>query len=190
MVTRSPGFTDLSASRMMPEMKLATIFCRPIPIPTPTAPEKIASAERLMPTALSAIAIATTISPIRIILTSSTWIDGVRSAERLIRLSTKLLAMLVSHSASDQQRAELDQQQRRQPQAAEHDRNRVQRLDGRLELADDAQRRDQPGRQRHQPDDEGVADHRGNEPDDQPGEAQAWRRPRADSCGSARSRPA
>ena len=81
-------------------MKLATIFCRPMPIPTPTAPENTASAERLMPTALKAIATATTISPIRIILTSSTWIDGVRSAERLIRLSTKLLAMLVSHSAS------------------------------------------------------------------------------------------
>ena len=34
------------------------------------------------------------------ILTSSTWIDGVRSVERLIRLSAKLLAMLVSHSAT------------------------------------------------------------------------------------------
>ena len=55
MVTRSPGFTDLSASRMMPQMKLATIFCRPKPMPTPTAPEKIASADRLMPTALSTI---------------------------------------------------------------------------------------------------------------------------------------
>ena len=52
MVTRSPGFTDLSASRMMPLMKLATIFCRPKPMPTPAAPVKIASAERLMPTAL------------------------------------------------------------------------------------------------------------------------------------------
>ena len=80
-------------------MKLATIFCRPIPIPTPTAPENTASAERLMPTALSAM-IAKAIRPIRIILTSSTWIDGVRSADRLIRLSEKLLAMLVSHSAT------------------------------------------------------------------------------------------
>ena len=100
MVTRSPGFTDLSASRMMPLMKLATIFCRPIPMPTPTAPENTASAERLMPTAPSAITIATTISPIRIILTSSTWIDGVRSLDGLIRLSAKLLAMLVSQSAT------------------------------------------------------------------------------------------
>ena len=172
MVTRSPGFTDLSASRMMPEMKLATIFCRPIPIPTPTAPENTASAERLMPTAPRAIATATTISPIRIILTSSTWIDGVRSAERLIRLSAKLLAMLVSHSASDQQRAELDQEQRRQPQAAEHDRNRVQHLDRRLELAEDAQRRDRSMPTATPADDEGVADHRGDEPDDQPGQRQ------------------
>ena len=53
-----------------------------------------------MPTALSAMAIAITISPIRIIFTSSTWIDGVRSLERVIRLSAKLLAMLVSHSAT------------------------------------------------------------------------------------------
>ena len=53
-----------------------------------------------MPTALSAMMIASTIRPIRIIFTSSTWIDGVRSAERVIRLSTKLLAMLVSHSAT------------------------------------------------------------------------------------------
>ena len=52
MVTRSPGFTDLSASRITPLMKLATIFCRPKPMPTPTAPEKIASADKLMPTAL------------------------------------------------------------------------------------------------------------------------------------------
>ena len=81
-------------------MKLATIFCRPIPMPTPAAPENTASAERLMPTALSAITIATTIRPMRIILTSSTWIDGVRSVERLIRLSAKLLAILVSHSAT------------------------------------------------------------------------------------------
>ena len=81
-------------------MKLATIFCRPMPIPTPTAPENTASADRLMPTALTAMMTAIAISPIRIILTSSTWIDGVRSVERLMRLSAKLLAMLVSHSAT------------------------------------------------------------------------------------------
>jgi hypothetical protein len=43
---------------------------------------------------------AITISPIRIILTSSTWIDGVRSVDFVIRLSAKLLAMLVSHNAT------------------------------------------------------------------------------------------
>ncbi len=36
---------------MMPLTKLATIFCRPKPTPTPIAPEKIASDDRLMPTA-------------------------------------------------------------------------------------------------------------------------------------------
>ncbi len=81
-------------------MKLATIFCNPKPMPTPAAPEKIASAERLMPAALSTTATANTISASRITLISSTWIDGVRSVERVIRLSTKLLAMLVSHSAT------------------------------------------------------------------------------------------
>ena len=35
----------------------------------------------------------------RIILISSTWTDGVRSLERLMRLSAKLLATLASHSA-------------------------------------------------------------------------------------------
>ena len=69
-------------------------------MPTPAAPVKTASAERLMPTAPSAIAIATTIRPMRMILTSSTWTDGVRSVARVIRLSMKLLAMLVSHSAA------------------------------------------------------------------------------------------
>jgi hypothetical protein len=51
----SPGFTDLSASRMMPLTRLDTIFCRPKPTPTPTAPENTASAEMSMPTALSTI---------------------------------------------------------------------------------------------------------------------------------------
>ena len=80
----------------MPLMKLATIFCKPKPMPTPAAPEKIASAERLMPAALSTTATANTISASRITLISSTWIDGVRSAERLMRFSAKLLAILVS----------------------------------------------------------------------------------------------
>ena len=87
----------------------------------------------------------------------------------------------------DQQHAELDQHQRRQPQAAEHDRDRIERIDRRLELADDAERRDQPCRQRHQADDEFVADHRGDEADDQPGQRELGGDRRADSCGSARS---
>ena len=128
-----------------------------------------------------------TISPIRIILTSSTWIDGVRSVDWVIRLSAKLLAILVSHSATISSSAELDHEQRRQPQSAEHDRDRVERVDRRIKLADDAQRRHQPRRQRHQADDEGVANDRGHEPDDQPGERELGGDHRADSCGSARS---
>ena len=187
MVTRSPGFTDLSASRMMPLMKLATIFCNPKPMPTPAAPEKIASAERLMPTALMTTATAKIIRPSRIILTSSTWIEGVRSLDRVIRLSDEIAGDIGQPQRHHQQHAELDQQQRRQPQAAEHDRNRVQRIDGRIELAEDAQRRDHPCRQRHQADDEVVADHRGDRAGSSARPAPAWRRPRAGSCGSARS---
>ena len=63
----------------MPLIKLATIFCKPKPMPTPAAPEKIASTERLMPTALMTIATENIIRASRIILTSRTWIDGVRS---------------------------------------------------------------------------------------------------------------
>ena len=81
-------------------MKLATIFCSPKPMPTPAAPEKIASAERLMPTALIATATAKIISPTRIILFSSTWMDGVKSPDREIRPSMKLLTMLLRHSAT------------------------------------------------------------------------------------------
>src|SRR6266404_2010667 len=62
--------------------------------------EKIASAERLMPAALSTTATANTVSASRITLISSTWIDGVRSVERVIRLSTKLETRLVSHNAT------------------------------------------------------------------------------------------
>ena len=68
-------------------------------MPTPTAPENTASAERSMPTAPSAMTIAMARSPMRMILTSSTCTDGVRSVVELIRLSAKLLAMLVAHSA-------------------------------------------------------------------------------------------
>ena len=85
-----------------------------------------------------------------------------------MRLSAKLLATLVSHKRCDQEQAELDHNQRRQPQSAKNDRNRVERLDRRIELIDDAQRRDQPRRQRYQFDQERVADDRGHKPDDQP----------------------
>ena len=69
-------------------------------MPTPAAPEKIASAERLIPTALKATATAKIISASRIILINSTWIEGVRSADCVMRLSTKLERMLVNHSAT------------------------------------------------------------------------------------------
>ena len=112
----------------------------------------------------------------RIIFTSSTWIDGVRSLERLIRLSAKLLATLVSHSATISSAPSLIRTSgvsRSPPSTTET--IRIQQLHRRVELADDAQRCDQPRRHRHQPDDEGVADNRGGQPDDQPGQRQLGR---------------
>ena len=181
----------MSTKRMMPLMKLATIFCRPKPMPTPAAPENTVSAERLMPTAPSAIAIANTIKPIRITLTSSTCTDGVRSPERAIWLSAKLLATLEKPQAPPaRHHRELDQQQRRQPQAPEGDRHRVEQIDGRIELPDDAfsAATSQSG-YRHHPQHEGIADHRGQAGGWRARPAPAWRTPRADSCDSARSTP-
>ncbi|MGY3106577.1 hypothetical protein ACVWW7_003204 [Bradyrhizobium sp. LM6.9] len=70
----------------------------------------------------------------------------------------------------EQQRAGLDHQQRRQPQAAEHDGEGIQQIHRRIELAEDGERGDKPGRDRHQLDDEGVAQHRGQQPDREPGQ--------------------
>ena len=84
----------------MPLTRLDTIFCRPKPRPTPTAPEKKASAEKSMPTVDSAIRIAKVISSRRISLPISTWIDGVRSAMPRTRLSRKSLAAFAAHSVS------------------------------------------------------------------------------------------
>ena len=125
-----------------------------------------------MPTAPSAIAIATTIRPMRMILTSSTWTDGVRSVARVIRLSTKLLAMLVSHSATSSSAPALIRSSgvSRKPPITIANESSVS--DRRIELAEDAQRRDEPCRYRHQLDDEGVADHRGHEPDHEPRQRQ------------------
>ena len=50
----SPGFIDLSSRMMMPLTKFDTTFCRPMPMPTPSAPEKTVSAVRSMPSAASA----------------------------------------------------------------------------------------------------------------------------------------
>ena len=56
-----------------------TIFCRPKPMPTPTAPENKASAEKSMPTELSTTSTAKVIRAMRMSFPSRTWIDGVRS---------------------------------------------------------------------------------------------------------------
>src|SRR5947207_9441843 len=58
----SPGLIDLSTSRITPLTKFDTIFCRPKPTPTPSAPVKIASAERSIPVDRTTIRIASVIS--------------------------------------------------------------------------------------------------------------------------------
>ncbi len=68
------------------------------------------------------------------ILTSSTWIDGVRSPDWVIRLSAKFEAMLVSHSATDSSTPSLISTSgvsRRPPNTMG---NRIQRIDRRVEL--------------------------------------------------------
>ena len=85
---------------MIPLTRLDTIFCRPKPRPTPTAPEKKASAEKSMPTVDSAITIAKVISSRRISLPISTWIEGVRSVVLRTRRSRKSLDALAAHSVS------------------------------------------------------------------------------------------
>jgi hypothetical protein len=109
---------------MMPLMKLATIFCRPKPMPTPTAPEKIASADRLMPTALSAMRREHhQRHPDHL---DQQHLDRRRQVGGLGDPAFDEIAGDVGQpQRHDQQRAELDQQQRRQPQAAEHDRDRI-----------------------------------------------------------------
>ena len=77
----SPGFIERSSSRMMPLTKFDTIFCRPKPMPTPTAPLKTANAVRSMPTALRPISSATEISAIRTRLPVSTRTEGLSAAE-------------------------------------------------------------------------------------------------------------
>ena len=184
----SPGLTDLSASRMTPEMKLATIFCRPKPIPTPTAPEKIANAERSMPTALSAIddrehdqGDADQLDQQH--LDRRRQVRGAGDPaldEGAERRSSPTAPRSAARRA--------DQEQRRQPQTRRHDRGRIriQRVDGRLQQADDAERGDEPGQHRHEAHDERVADMLVARLMTSQAVA-SLARPRSDSCGSARS---
>ena len=55
---RSPILIDFSSNRVMPLTKFAVIFCRPKPIPTPSAPPKTAKAVRSTPSADNVISMA------------------------------------------------------------------------------------------------------------------------------------
>ena len=84
----SPGFIERSSSRMIPLTKFDTIFCRPKPRPTPTAPLKTAKAVRSMSTALRPISSATEISAILVRLPVSARTEGLSAERRWSRVST------------------------------------------------------------------------------------------------------
>jgi hypothetical protein len=58
---QSPSEMGRSISRMMPETKLLTTFCRPKPIPTDSAPTRTPSAVRSIPPAVIAMTAASPI---------------------------------------------------------------------------------------------------------------------------------
>ncbi len=72
-----------------------------------------------------------------------------------------------------QQDGGLDDQERRHPQAADHHAHRVERCLHRMQQAEDAERGDRPGRYRHQPVGELVADEAGDQSDHHPGGGEA-----------------
>ena len=58
---QSPSLTGRSISRMMPETKFDTMFCKPKPMPTDRAPATMARPERSMPAVVKATSAATVI---------------------------------------------------------------------------------------------------------------------------------
>ena len=180
----SPGLIDLSASRMMPLIRLETIFCRPKPRPTPMAPENSASAERSIPTELMTMMIASTINVMRISLPSRTLIVGVRSGVLWTRLSMRFPRSEASHNATSSSTTVLMISSGvilipaiAMPTEFEPCRRRG-------EQAENAQRCDRPGRDRDEFLDERVADDGGGERDHHPGGDQADRD--AEQIGPAR----
>ncbi len=185
-VMTSPGLIDLSASRMMPLTRFDTIFCRPKPMPTPTAPEKIASAEKSMPTEPSTISTAKVTSATRASLPSSTWIDGVRSSIGAQPRVEEVAQRDRAPQRDQEQRRGLEREQRRDPQAADHDAGAVEPGDHLVEQADDAERRDRPRDDRHHAVEERVADQARGDRDHHPGGREAGGD--ADQVGAAGQR--
>ena len=156
-------------------MKLATIFCRPMPMPTPTRAREYRQRRQVDPDRTERNRDRDDQQPHPDHLHQQN-LDRRRQVGRLIdAVFGKIAGDVGEPERCDQEQAELDHDQRRQPQSAQNDRNRIQRIDRRIELVDDAQRRDQPRRQRYQFDQERVADNRGHKPDDQPGQREFGR---------------
>lgn len=99
MAITSPGFTDLSISRMMPLIRFEMTFCRPKPTPSPTAPEKTVNAVRSMPILSKAANMATMIKATRTVLLNRTRADGEMAALPSRRLSIICAASLAIHNS-------------------------------------------------------------------------------------------
>ena len=97
----SPGLIDLSISRMTPLIRLLTVFCKPKPIPRPTAPPTTASPVRSTPTLRMAISTASATSTIFSDFVNRTWTVGDNARLVLMRASIKL----VRYSANDNKTA-------------------------------------------------------------------------------------
>ncbi|MEY9767366.1 hypothetical protein ABH988_008151 [Bradyrhizobium ottawaense] len=105
-------------------------------------------------------------------MTSSTCTDGVQVGGCVDPALGKIARDVGEPQRDQQERAGLEDQQRGQPETTEHDRVGIEQVDRRIELAEDRERGEKPRRDRHQADDEGIAQHRGHQPDHEPGEAQ------------------
>src|SRR5258708_3776584 len=122
----SPGFIERSSSRMIPLTKFDTIFCRPKPMPTPTAPLKTAKAVRSMPTALRPISSATEISAILMRLPASARTEGLSAERRWSRVSTTRARPRAIHSKMARMNTALITSSTRPPYAPEFRRQIVE----------------------------------------------------------------
>ena len=94
---RSPGLIDLSINNNTPLKRLAIDFCKPSPIPIPTAPLNTAKAVRSIPTLEIATTTAIMINENLISLLIRTLTEGVISVDFLICCSMNCEINIANH---------------------------------------------------------------------------------------------